>query len=69
MLLKKLIKNIPFKFQKIKVLGLATHSNKVKKGFIFFAIRGHKINGEKYIVEAIKKGAVAIVCSKKCNIN
>ena len=43
MLLKKLIKNIPFKFQKIKVLGLATHSNKVKKGFIFLRLGGIKL--------------------------
>ena len=35
-----------------------------KKGFIFFAVRGNKINGERYITQAIKKGAVAIVCSK-----
>ena len=45
MLLKKLIKNIPKESYQIKIRGLATDSKKVKKGFIFFAIRGHKLNG------------------------
>ena len=67
MLLKKLISNLPKEKKKIKVLGLSTNSKKVKKGFIFFAVRGNKINGERYITQAIKKGAVAIVCSKNCN--
>ena len=66
--LKKLIKNT-FKEKKIKVLGLATNSKKVKKRFYFFAIKGNKLNGENYIYEAIKKGAIAIVCSKKCKFN
>ena len=66
MLLKKLIKNIPEKKKETLVKGLATNSKNVKKGFIFFAIRGQKLNGERYINEAVKKGAVAIVCSKLC---
>ena len=49
MLLKKLISNLPKEKKKIKVLGLSTNSKKVKKGFIFFAVRGNKINGERYI--------------------
>ena len=38
-----------------------------KKDFIFFffAIKGHRFNGEKFIEEAINNGAVAIICSKK----
>ena len=66
MLLKRLIKNFPKDQNKIKITGLEIDSKKVKKGNIFFAIKGNKINGEKYINEAIKKGAAAIVCSKKC---
>ena len=67
MLLKKLIKNLPNNQKKIRILGLASNSKKIKKGFIFFAIKGQKINGEKFINEAIKKGAIAIVSSKNCN--
>ena len=66
MLLKKLIKNLPSIKKNIIVKGLAVDSKKIKKGFIFFAIRGFKSNGERFIKEAIEKGAIAIVCSKEC---
>ena len=66
MLLKKLIKNLPQEKKNIRIKGIADNSKKVKKGFIFFAIKGSKINGEKFINEAIRKGAVSIVCAKNC---
>ena len=66
MLLKNLIKDIPIKNKKINVKGLAINSKKIKKGYIFFAIKGLKSNGEKYIAEAVKKGASVIICSQKC---
>ncbi len=66
MLLKKLIKN-PLLKKQINVTGLTTNSKTVKNGFIFFAIKGQKSNGEKFINEAIVNGAVAIVCSSNCN--
>ena len=66
MLLKILIKNLPKEKKKIKVKGLAINSKKVKKDFIFFAIKGYKSNGEKFIKEAIKRGASVIICSKNC---
>ena len=67
MLLKDLIKNLPKEKKKIRVKGLSIDSKKTRQGFIFFAIKGNKFNGEKYISEAIKKGSIAIVCSKTCN--
>ena len=66
MLLKKLINNIPEEKKKIKIRGLSINSKQNNKGFIFFAIKGHRSNGEKYIGEAVKNGASAIVCSKTC---
>ena len=63
---EKLTRDISLKNQNIKVKGIEINSKKIKKGFIFFAIKGHKLNGEKYINEAIKKGAAAIVCSNNC---
>ena len=69
MLLKKLIKNLPQEKQKITVKGLTTSSKKVKKNFIFFAIKGQRYNGEKYINEAIKNGASVIICSKTAKID
>ena len=41
----------------LKVKGLALSSKDVKKGFIFFAVKGNQSNGEIYINEAIKNGA------------
>ncbi len=66
MLLKNLIKNIPESKKKIIVSGISSNSKQIKKNYIFFAIRGEKINGEKFIKEAIRKGASTIVCSNKC---
>ena len=66
MLLENLIKKSPKKYNKLYINGLASNSKEVKKGFIFFSIKGHKSNGENYINEAIKKGAVVIICSKNC---
>ena len=68
MLLKKLIKNISGNKKDIFISGLATNSKEVKKNYIFFAIKGNKVNGEKFITEAIQKGASVIVCSRACKI-
>ena len=66
MLLKKLIKNLPEKKKNLRIKGLSINSKNISKGFIFFAIRGHKSNGEKFIKEAVTKGAEVVICSKKC---
>ncbi len=63
MLLKNLIRNSPRDLRKLDIKGLAINSKDVKKGFIFFAIKGNNFNGEKYIDQAIKKGAILIFCS------
>ena len=42
MLLKNLIKNISKDNEKIIINGLSTNSKKVKKNYIFFAIKGKK---------------------------
>ena len=66
MLLKQLIKNLPKEKKNIHIKGLEINSKNVKKGFIFFAIRGQKVNGEKYISESVKNGAKVVICSKNC---
>jgi len=68
MLLKNLINNISNNNKKIIITGLSTNSKKVKKNYIFFAIKGKKINGEKFIEEAVANGASVIVCSKTCKV-
>ena len=67
MLLKNLIKNIPKEKGNIFISGIASNSKEVKKNYIFFAIKGKKLNGEKFIKNAIAKGASVIICSKECN--
>ena len=66
MLLKKLISHTSKNFKNLQIKGLAVNSKEIKKGYIFFAIKGNKSNGENYIKEAIKKGAIVIVCSTNC---
>ena len=68
MLLKKVIKNLPIKISNINIKGLSLDSRKIKKNYLFFAVRGTEFNGEKYILDAIDKGAKAVVCSQKCKI-
>ena len=66
MLLKKIIKNLPIGIQKINIKGLSLDSRQTKKKYLFFAIKGTKYNGEDYIVNAIRKGAKAVVCDLNC---
>ena len=66
MLLKNLINQTSKRSNKLIIRGLAVNSKDVKKGYIFFAIKGNKSNGENYIQEAIKKGATVIICSDNC---
>ena len=65
MLLRDLIKNSPTEYKQLRITGLANDSKSVKKGNIFFALRGRKFNGEKFITEATKNGASLVICSKR----
>ena len=69
MLLKKLIKNCPKKLSNIKVKGLSSDTRKLKRGDLFFAIKGSQNNGEKFINKALNKGASAIISSKNIKEN
>ena len=59
------IKNIDKKYRKVFFSGLAFNSANVKKDDIFFAIKGNKFDGNKYVHQAIKKGAAVIISEKK----
>jgi len=52
---------IKIKSKKIKFNGVSSDSRSIKKGNIFFAIPGNEIDGSRFINQAIKKGAAAIV--------
>ncbi len=61
----KTLKNLPIIGDtNLEIKGIAFDSREVKKDDIFIAIPGTKINAEKFIPEAIKNGAVAIVLQK-----
>lgn len=68
MLLGNLLRSVRKKYRKISVEGICFDSRKVKKKDIFFAIRGSKTSGTKFIKEAISKGASAIVSNKKVKL-
>ena len=65
MYLGNFIKKLDKKYQKIYFSGIAFNSDKVKKNYIFFAIKGNKFDGNSYIQDAIKKGAKIIISEKK----
>ena len=67
MLLKNLINNLSEDKKDIKIKGLSANSKEIKNGYIFFAVKGSKNNGEKFIKEAINKGASVIVCASNCS--
>jgi len=67
MKLTDLLKDVKFKgkFDKnLDIDGIAYDSRKVKKGYLFVAIEGFKVDGHEYIDEARKAGAVAIIVQK-----
>ena len=44
-----------------EVTGLVYHSDKVRKGHLFFALPGTKARGWEYAREAVRNGALAVV--------
>ena len=68
MLLGNLIKCSNKNYQRIIVKGIAYDSRKVKKDYIFFAIKGSKTSGTKFIYQALSKGASAIIANKKIKV-
>jgi UDP-N-acetylmuramoyl-L-alanyl-D-glutamate--2,6-diaminopimelate ligase len=47
------------------ISGVCYDSRKVKKGDLFFALPGHFTDGKKFIADAVKKGAAAVVLEEK----
>ncbi|MFH1473153.1 MAG: UDP-N-acetylmuramoyl-L-alanyl-D-glutamate--2,6-diaminopimelate ligase [bacterium] len=69
MKLRELVRNLPeskvFGSLDIAIRSLASHSDDVKKGSLFVAVKGLHVDGHKFIKSAIKDGAVVIVGEKK----
>ena len=65
MLIKEYFSHINKNYLNHKFSEISFNSNKIKKGCIFFAIKGHKIDGKQFISEAIKNGAKTIISDLK----
>ncbi len=63
--MKKLLEGVEIKRIKgsvsKEIQGIAYHSQQVRKGFLFAALRGMETDGHHYIEKAIEKGAEAIL--------
>ena len=64
MLIGNYFKNIDLKFKNHLFSGLSFNSSNCKKNYIFFAVKGNKIDGNKFISHAIKKGARTIISNR-----
>ena len=70
MILKSFFKNLKKNFNNKSFNGFEFNSKKIKKNFIFFAIKGSKLNGNNFINDAIKRGARIIISNKfKTGVN
>ena len=67
MLLGDYFQNIQSNYKKFFFSGISFDSSKIKKNNIFFAIKGNKVDGNKFISNAIQKGSKIIVTEKKVN--
>jgi len=65
MVIGNFIKGIELKNRNHYFSGICFNSSKCKKGNIFFAIEGIKINGNKFINHAIQNGAKTIISNQK----
>lgn len=51
-----------------EVVGITHDSRKVKKGYLFVAIKGCRQDGHDFITDAMVNGAVAVVVEKRCEV-
>lgn len=68
MLLKDYFPRIDKKYHNFFFSGIAFENKKVRKNYIFFAIKGNLTDGNNYIQSAIKKGSKIIVTEKKVKV-
>ena len=65
MFVGKFFKKINPRYKRHYFSGLSFNSTKCKKNNIFFAITGNQVDGNKFINDAIKKGARTIISNQK----
>ncbi|WP_392486372.1 UDP-N-acetylmuramoyl-L-alanyl-D-glutamate--2,6-diaminopimelate ligase [Haloimpatiens sp. FM7315] len=69
MILKELLHNLDYTLLKgsedIDINNIQYDSRKIKKGDVFFCIKGYSVDGHDYIKSALDNGASAIICEKE----
>jgi murE/murF fusion protein len=65
MLLGDHFKKIRKKYHNVFFSGITFDHRKIKKNYIFFAVKGNNLDGNNFIPLAIKKGCKIIVSEKK----
>ena len=68
MYLGSLLKSASRSYEKVFVSGICFDSRKIKKNDIFFALEGKQTSGNKFINEAVEKGAAVIVSNKRVKL-
>jgi len=65
-LIKKILRNKKIMDnKKVNYSGVSINTKTIKKNNLFFAIKGKKYDGHRFISQAIKKGAMQLIVSKK----
>ena len=67
MLLGNYFHNIKKDYKNFSFSGISFDTNNIKRNYIYFAIKGNIVDGNKYIPIAIKKGSKIIVTENKVN--
>ena len=65
MLIGNFFKKVNSKYKKHYFSGISFNSLNCKKNYIFFAVSGNQIDGNKFINDAINKGAKTIISGQK----
>ena len=50
--------------KRLKLSGISSNSRSIKKGMLFAVVKGDKKNINKYVLDAFKLGAKAVLCRK-----
>ncbi len=64
MLLKNYFPNLHKKYHELSFKGIAFNSKEVKRGYIFFALKGNNTDGNLFIKDAIKNGSEIIITDR-----
>jgi len=61
--------SLPAQLKELAVSGICFDSRTLKKGDIFFALSGAVSDGNKFVLDAVKKGAVAVFSEQDLSLN